>query len=609
MRVLEFHVDHIEFEPVRKEIELAEESEKGAKRLEEAVAMFVSVEPGDDERVAEEAVRDVAEYMSKLKVKRLVIYPFAHLSNSLARPHEALQILAQIERKASETGLEVTRSPFGWNKALELKVKGHPLAERSRVFTAGARREEGEKPRPTPPKTYYVLTPDGQLHSPADYRGGGEEFMALVEKEALGRETAATGQPEYIKVMKRLGIDWEPMSDLGHMRYGPEGAFIFDQIADYASQVVQTVGIPVYNVKGTNMFSLEDQAIREHAGLFGQRMYQVNVEGHSYVMRYAACFQQFALLKDWVISYRHLPFGEFEVADSYRLEQSGELVLGFRVRRMNMPDFHVFCSDIEEAKTIFKRLHDKLYEVVEKMGRDYVSLYNLTSRDFFEQNRAFFVELVRRERKPVLLCFYPEDANYYWVLNIEYHIIDKLNRPREIGTVQIDTGNAARFGISYVDSDGCRKHPVILHTAMLGTVERYLYLVLDTALRQDPPTLPSWLCPVQVRVIPVAEKYLRRAMRIASTLHKFRVRADVDDRSDTVDRKVRDAEVSWIPYIVFIGRREVKSGRLTVRVRRQRKQRQMSIATVVKQVAKETRGYPWRPLPLPMRVSERPVYS
>ena len=607
MRLLEFHVDFIEYEPVRKEIELAEEAEKKPHRVDDALVMFVSVEPDDDESVAEAAVADAHEYMSRLKVQRLVIYPFAHLSNALARPQHALELLKLMEEKAREKGLEVVRTPFGWNKALRLSVKGHPLAERSRNFT---KQREEQKPT-TLTKTYYILATDGKLYKPEEYTWseGGEAFRNMVEREALGRESPATGQPEYIKILKRFGIDWEEMSDLGHMRYGPEGAIIFDLLVAYAEQVAREVGIPVYSVKGTNMFSLESKPIREHAGLFGQRMYKVDVEGRSYVMRYAACFQQFALAKDWVISYRHLPFGEFEVADSYRLEQSGELVLGFRLRRMNMPDFHIFCKDIEEAKQVFKKVHSKIYEEIEKIGRDYVSLYNLTSRKFFEENRDFFMDLVKRERKPVLLAFYPEDSNYYWVLNIEYHIIDKMGRPREIGTVQIDVGNAERFNIRYVDRDGSHRYPVILHTAILGTIERWLYTLVDTALQREPHMLPTWICPIQARIIPVNDKYVKKATTLAAKMAKNNIRADVDDRDDTLDRKIRDAEVMWIPYIIIVGKKEISSGKLSVRIRSSREIKQMTLNTLIKRITGETRGYPWKPLTLPMLVSQRPVYA
>ncbi len=608
MKVLELHVDFIEYQPVKKEVSMAEEADIVPKRIDDALVLLTSVEPDDDERVAKAAVAEAVEFMQRLKVSKLVIYPFAHLSKQLAKPEHALEVLKTMEAAAIDMGVEVHRAPFGWNKALSISVKGHPLAERARVFD---RSTMAETEKPSAEKAYSILTPEGRLLNPEDvYQlNVGDGFRLLVEKEALGKTAGEVGEPIHSRVLKRLGIEWEELSDSGHMHYGPEGALVHDLISDYASQLVKELGIPVYFVKGTNLFSLESKPIRQHANLFGQRMYRVDVDGNPYVMRYAACFQQFALARNWVISYRNLPFGMFEVADSYRLEQRGELVLGFRLRKMTMPDLHVFCKDIDQAFQMVEKIHDKIYMEMEKLGREYYSLYNLTSRKFLESNREFFQRLLARENKPVLLSIYPEDSSYYWVLNIEYHIIDVMGRPREIGTVQIDVGNAERFGITYVDADGVKKHPVILHTAIIGTVERYLYAVVDTALRKNPPSLPTWLSPTQLRILPLNEKYTARALKLAEKIASNAVRVDVDDRAESLGKKVYEAETSWIPYIVTIGPKEVKSGKLAVRVRSEGEIKQMSIQTLVKRIKKEVETYPFRPLPLPVEVSKRPIYA
>src|ERR1017187_271800 len=136
MRILQQHLDFIEYEPIGKEISAAEEiPDKKKQRYEEIVALFVSVEPGDDGDVAKKAVEGTKSFLEKLKVKRIIIYPYAHLSSSLARPKDALEVLKTMERYAKEAGLETYRAPFGWNKAFQIKVKGHPLAEQSRVYS------------------------------------------------------------------------------------------------------------------------------------------------------------------------------------------------------------------------------------------------------------------------------------------------------------------------------------------------------------------------------------------------------------------------------------------------------------------------------------------
>jgi len=456
-------------------------------------------------------------------------------------------------------------------------------------------------------KRFMILGTDGKLYELGNYKykKGEEDFRIMVEKEALGKDNPG-GEPEHLVHCKHFGIDWEPMSDSGHIHYGPLGSFMFDQIAQYSKDVPKSLGIPIYGMKGTPLFKLSEKAIGEHAKLYGDRLYEFELEKRKFVLRYAACFQQFAIMRNWMISYKNLPFGGFEVADSWRHEQSGELLLPFRARRFHMPDCHIACKDVEQAKEWTLNVHDKIYGEIEKVGRDYVSLYNFTSEEFFEKNKDFIMKMVAREKKPVLLCFYPPGKNYYWVLNVEYMIIDKMKRPREIGTVQIDVGNADRFGIKYTDSDNTRKPVVLLHTAMIGSIERYLYLMFDSAMRMKNPMMPMWLSPTQVRLCPVNDTLIDYCKSVAEGLAGVRV--DIDDRNEKIGKKIRDAEHDWVPLIIVVGEKEKESGLLPVRFRENSEVKSMEAEAVIKYVDEKSMGFPYEELSVPMLISKRPIF-
>jgi threonyl-tRNA synthetase len=460
-------------------------------------------------------------------------------------------------------------------------------------------------------KEYLIFTEDGKVYSPEEYKfkEGEEDFKILVDKEALGIESKGGSEPEYIGHLKKFGIEWEPMSDSGHMRYGPLGEIIYNLISDYSRQVVNSLGLPVYEVHGTNMFNLDYKPVKEHADLFGDRLYNIEIDKKKFVLRYAACHQQFAMIKDWQISYKHLPFGAFEIADSYRYEQSGELLLCFRLRKFDMPDLHVFCKDLEDSKGWFLRLHRKAYESIKEIGRDYVSLYNLTSKEFFEENKEWIRQLVKFEGKPVLLCFYPKGKNYYWKLNIEYHIVDEMKRPREIGTVQMDVGNAERFDIKFTGPEGKEVRPIILHTALVGGLERYLYAIMDSAVKMKNPMLPVWLSPIQVRIVPVSERFNGEAEKFADELSKSNIRVDIDDRSDTLQKKVRNSEKDWVPYSIVFGEKEIGSASISVRSRIDGKVEPMQVQNLVKMIQDECKGRPFRSLNIPKFLSKRPIFS
>ncbi len=611
MRILLIHADKFEYEITGKAIPKPEPLENLAKSgaFRNVLVAFCTVEESDERReaaVAQQASEAIAEIARSVATKSVLVYPYAHLSSNLASPDPAISILNQIQTKVSGLGYKVDRSPFGYYKKFDLSCLGHPLSELSRTITGDVTPSE----RAPIQTEYEVMDLNGKLHAPENYHfeDRQEDFRALVEKEAL-KTGFSGGEPKYLEYCRKFGIEWESYSDIGHMRYGPEAVLLFDLITDYSWTLVRKVGVPVFQVKGTNMFDLSVRAVKEHADLFGARLYRIDLDEKSFVMRYAACHQQFASVKDWTLSYKSMPFGTFEVADAYRLEQSGELLLSFRTRKLHMPDFHIYCMDLQDANDVAWRVHQVIYEEIRKLGRDYVSIYNLT-RSFYEANKEYILRLAAHEGKPVLLNFVPEKT-YYWVLNIEYCIIDELKRPREIATFQIDIGNAERFGIRYTDTSGQPHFPPIIHTAILGTIERYLFTVLDTAARTErmggKPELPLWLTPVQVRVIPVSSEFVKAGTEIAQKLADLQVRADIDDRDDTVPKRVREAEIRWIPYIVVHGAKEVSSKLITVR-KRQSNTQAMKVEDLAQEIRSKTSGYPFRPLNIPALVSTRPGY-
>ncbi len=614
MRLLLIHADRFEYEAKERAVKDPEPVEADMRKgsLHDGLVAFCTVEKPDEEnpeRIAENAASSVEEVLGWIKTKRVMVYPYAHLSTNLASRDPAIKILRALAQDLASKGYEVSRSPFGWYKSFTIICKGHPLSELSRTITSQAQTGQTVTTLKT---EYMIMDQDGSLHEPGQYvfKPGQEEFRSLVEKEAL-KKGLIGGEPHFLDYARRFGIEWEPYADVGQMRFGPEASLMMDLIGDYANQVIRRIGIPIVNVKGTNMFDVNVKPIKEHLQLFGSRAYEVKVDERTFVLRYAACFQQFSMVKDWTLSYRHLPFGTFEVADSYRMEQSGELLLSFRLRKFQMPDLHIYLKNLEEAVKIGKKTHEVIYEEIRKLGREYVSLYN-TTRSFFNSHKNLFLELAQVENKPILLNFVPESI-YYWVLNVEYNIIDDLDRPREIGTFQIDVGNAERFGISYANEKGDKVFPVIIHTAVLGAIERFLFTLLDSAVRLErggrKPMIPVWVSPVQARIIPVSKQFVGPAADLLARLEGERVRVDIDDREDTLQSRVREAELSWIPYVIIYGQKEINTGQLSVRSRADGQELKITLEALLTRIRRDVEPYPSRALTFPALLSQRPGYK
>ena len=607
MRILAIHARTFSYDIVKPAIEEPEGvSSDLKKQFENVLVLFTSIENTDEPDVVEDAVAEIRGLIEQIKPAEVLIYPYAHLSADLAPPHKAVEILNKLHEKASSSlQIPVHKAPFGWYKSFKLECYGHPLSELSRTIT---RRSTAQR-RPIE-KKYFIMTKDGELLKPEEFDYSEyPELRVLVDKEVYGRELEG-GENRVNDYSKKFGFEWEPMSDHGHMRYNPPAVVIMDAVSRYSWQVARSLGIPVFRVMGTNMFNLKARPVYEHAVLFGDRLYELQVDNEKYVLRYAACHQQFAMMKDWIISYKDLPFGVFEVADSYRLEQRGELSILFRTRKFYMPDLHILTRDLSEAVEVAKKVQAKIHEEAAKLGRKYIALYNVTE-DFLSENRDKLLEFVKNENSPVLIAVLPAGV-YYWVINVEYHIIDNLQRPREIATFQIDIGNGKRFGITYTDEKGEKKHPIIIHTAIIGSVERYIYMVFDTAALMEKqgkvPYIPTWIAPVQVRVIPVSREFLDYAVKVYEEIAKHGIRVDLDDRDLSLGKKIREAAMNWVPYIVVVGQREVETGTINVKIRVNNDQRVMSIEDLVSRVHEEIKGYPQVELTLPGKLSTRPVF-
>jgi threonyl-tRNA synthetase len=414
--------------------------------------------------------------------------------------------------------------------------------------------------------------------------------------------------------MKKLGLtDYEFGSDPGNFRWPPKGRLVKALLERFVTQTVTEYG--GMEVETPVMYDLNHPSLAAYIERFPARQYIVRSEDRDLFLRFAACFGQFLMSHDTQVSYRQLPFRIYELTRySFRREQSGELVGLRRLRAFTMPDCHAMCADLEQAKKEFMVRFElctrNMRECLEFGKEDYELAVRFT-KDFFEENKDFVVSLVRSFGKPSLIELLPQRYSY-WILKYEFNFVDNLDKASALSTDQIDIENAERYDICYTDEQGKKKRPLILHCSPSGSIERCVYALLERAYREQQkggvPILPLWLAPTQVRVIPISDKFVPSAEKIVDALEKSCVRADVDDRLLTMQKKIREAETEWINYVVVVGQREMDSGILPVRERKSRKIREMELQELTKEIRKETEGKPFLPLSLPRLVSKRPLF-
>lgn len=619
LRILQLHSNFIEYKPIEKEIAMAEECEKKEQRLEELVVLFTCVEKGDDEAVARKAVEEVKSSLKQLKVNRVLIYPYAHLSSNLAKPANALKVIKAMEKYAKEAGIETHRTSFGWCKQFSISIKGHPLAEQSKVIlpTEAEEKEGVSKALKAEEKlksSWFIMQTDGKMIPVEEFNFSKHANLEKFVKYEIEKVRAVQQIPPHVKLMRRLEIaDYEPGSDPGNFRWYPKGRLIKSLLEQFVTQEVTEYG--AMEVETPVMYDFQHPSLANYLDRFPARQYVLESGEKELFLRFSACFGQFLMVHDAQFSYRQLPFRIYELTKySFRREKSGELAGLRRLRAFTMPDCHALCADLDQAKKEFFLRFELCRKVLDEgleLGKDDYEMAIRFTKDFLEENRDFIVSLARQMNKPVLVEMWKERF-FYFVLKWEFNFVDNLDKASALSTDQIDIENAERYDITYVDEKGEKRHPLILHCSPSGAIERCVYALLEKAYREQKkgnvPMLPLWLSPTQVRVIPVSDRFIEDAEKIADKIEKHCIRVDLDDRSLTIQKKVREAETEWINYVLVIGQKELDSGTLSVRDRKAGEIRKMQLQKFIDEVEKNTKNMPFKPLTLPRRLSKRPRF-
>lgn len=604
MRILLIHSDYLNYN-VKNKTPVAEEIEDAKKQgaFDESLVVFTAVEKDDENNpqgIVKNLVKEVIKTNDQVKAENIVLYPYAHLSSSLSSPKVAVQVLKDAEEALVGEGLNVKRVPFGWYKAFEISCKGHPLSELSRTITA---EEEDEEEVEKKPSSWSILDGD-KLIDIDDFKFENDQLEKLVSYE-LGTGASDAGEPPHVKLMREKELcDYESASDVGNLKWFPKGRLVRDLLADYVYNLVVEQG--AMPIETPIFYDLDNEAINVHAAKFGERQYRTDTK-KNLMLRFACCFGAFRVMADPFITWKNLPAKLYELSTySFRFEKKGEVVGLKRLRAFTMPDFHSFCADMDSTLEEFSKQTDMCIQTGLDLDVNYEIIFRAT-KDFYDENKDWMYSIGKKIGKPVLLEILPE-RKHYWSCKIDFAAIDYLGRPIENPTVQIDVESSKRFDITYLGEDGKEHYPTILHCSPTGSIERVICSLLEkTAIEIDEkaPMLPTWLSPIEVRIITVGEDHKDFANELYDKINAENIRVDVDDRDESVGKKIRNAATEWIPYIFVVGDNEKESGVFSVTVRETGEKVDMTVDELIKEVLDKTKGMPYRGLPLPKDISTR----
>jgi len=626
MKVLLLDSKEFGYELIEKEGDLVDPGTRGQKEdMEDVLVGMVAIEKGDGETIYPEVEDDIGSVTKSIGKRTLLLYPYAHLSSELAPASQARVAFNGLYEYLRAKGIDVKKAPFGWNKSFHIRIKGHPMAEQLKTYAAKRRAAEAPKEKFY---KYYVIDENGDEYpidpavdagSQPPFNAGNDRFAMLrtfVKNELEGR-AAGGKEPSHILNMRKLElVDYCPESDIGNMKWYPNGVLIKDLILDYAfNEVARKWG--AIKMQNPLIYRTDVESIRMLQGEFHERDYKI--EGEDMVLRFASDPGAFPFVQKVSFSYKQLPFKVYEEATCFRREQKGEVSGLMRVRNFLMTDHHAFCLDERMAMEeftkltrIFKRLMDDIIA-----GGYWVIGFEIVD-EYYEKYREFFKSLLKEVKMPAFFKLMNRMSHYYAFKN-EFQAVFPDGNNLQISTVQWDVKNGARFSLYFTDADGTRKPvPIIIHASSFGSIERALAAILERASWMEKgglaPTLPFWLSPEQIRILPIsADRHLGYAEGVATKLEEQGLRVGIDDRDLSLSKKMAKAKSSWIPLLVTIGDRELAGGPLSVSKRAGSRigKEEVAAMTVEELIAlsKELqRGMPTRASYLSRYLSKRPVF-
>lgn len=565
MKILLLHTDYIKFKPLKKalkSVEALSEKDKEEKSVEEALVVLTAVEKQDKDvkKVVEKLVENIKDVAKQVNAKAIVLYPYAHLSSNLANPETATMVLNEAENELKKS-FHVVKAPFGYYKEFELKVKGHPLSELSREISV-----EGEGRRASTEEVY-------------DYK----RLLNEISKNKL--DSSKLKENDHRIIGQQMDLFSFSEVAPGMVFWHNNGLIIRNELINFWRETHRKA--EYQEISTPQILDKRLWQISGHWEKYRDNIFLTEYEKRQFAVKPMNCPGGMLVYKNRPKSYKELPLRAAELGVVHRQELSGVLGGLFRVIQFTQDDAHIFCTEKQIEEEIMKiiELEDFFYS---KFGLKY--RFELSTRpekrigsDKIWDKSEKILETVLKKRKMEYKVNKGDGA--FYGPKIDFHLKDSLGREWQCGTIQLDFSMPERFELEYVDKDNTRKRPIMLHRTLMGSLERFIGILIEHLNGR----FPVWLAPVQVRVLSFTDRNIDYAKKIVEKLGKEipNLRIDADFRQTTVPAKVKDAEIMRIPYIIVVGDKEEKEKTLAVRIKGNQKIETMKQDAFIERIKKE----------------------
>ena len=344
----------------------------------------------------------------------------------------------------------------------------------------------------------------------------------------------------------------------------PKGTVVYNEIVEHWRRMHRERG---YQEVRTPMILNEDLWHRSgHWDTYRENMYFVEIDERTFAVKPMNCPGVILIYKEAIRSYRDLPLKFAELGHVHRHEKSGVLTGLFRVRAFTQDDAHVFCTPDQIQQEIIKVI-DLVMAIYAKYGFDEYRIElstkpekHIGSDEIWETAENALHSALKA--KGIEYAVNPGDGAFYGP-KIDFHVRDTMHRSWQLGTIQLDFSMPERFDLEYIGDDGKPHRPVMIHRAILGSLERFIGILVENYAG----AFPTWLAPVQVIVLPITDRHVEYADQVTARLNAEGLRVELDARNEKTGFKIREAQLRKIPYMIVLGDREQEAGKIAVRQR------------------------------------------
>ncbi|MFA5484763.1 MAG: threonine--tRNA ligase [Candidatus Pacearchaeota archaeon] len=561
MKTLNLHCDYIKFKALKKALKQIEDISPNQELVgesKECLVVLIAIEKKDSVKKSVELLtKDIEEILAQLKTKNIVLYPYAHLSKDLGNPQTAIEILDNTYLILKEK-YNVIKAPFGYYKQFELKVKGHPLSELSREININEEKqgEISEKLR--------------------------EQFLKDISKSKL--DTSKLKDNDHRIIGKKMDLwSFNPVAP-GMVFWHNKGLKIKNNLIQLWRELHREANYQ--EISTPQVMDRKLWEISGHWSKYGENNFKTNYEGRDFIVKPMNCPGGMLVYKTSPKSYKDLPLRVGEIGTVHRVELSGVLAGLFRVIQFNQDDAHIFCTEEqleEEIKKIIE-LINKTFSYF-KLEFDHVELSTRPEKrigndKIWDLSEKLLEKILIKTKMKYTIN--KGDGAFYGP-KIDFHLKDSLNRTWQCSTIQLDMSLPERFNLTYTDEKGNEKRPIMLHRVIYGSIERFIGIITEHLNGK----YPLWLSPNQIKILTLNDNTREYAQEIYKKLFDEGFEVELDDRNETMNKKVRDAQIQRYNYILTIGEKELKENKIAVKKRDEKEIKIISPEEFIKIIKEE----------------------